>query len=171
MQGVASHSARGTSTRWRIWVSLAVLATGGLIVLAMAYLEHSQARTLARSVAQVREFREARLDLNASVLRLGWATANHDARQVLAERAAIPALLLGLEASLNRFEEDPEAQELAGTARSLLVAFRFRLPRNETEGLARPADLLDTYMAFEAALSRLDGHSAAAVQALVARRQ
>jgi len=158
-----------TDGRWRMLAQTAAVVAGGVIVLCMAFLQRSQAEVLAGSLAKVRDFRVARLELSASLLRQGWAPASPATAGVSEESPAIFLALSHLENSLLQFEVDAEGNARAVETR--IEALRRVVPPAPLGvTAARPAEaaaLQQGYAALDEAMTRLDSYNARQLRALI----
>ncbi len=153
--------------RWRMLVPLLTLLAGGLIVLAMGYLQRTQSATYDASVVKVRDFRVARLDFSLSMLRLGWLDAPQDNGRVVDEIAILRKSLDRVTASLKAFGGDPDGMAVAVSTYG--NEFLQQLPQAEMNIANLNAEQLEqSYLVLEAAMNRFDSYQAKEVRSLMA---
>ncbi|MFZ4288949.1 response regulator [Variovorax sp. HJSM1_2] len=160
----SSASRRG---RWRMLVPILTLLAGGLIVLAMGYLQRSQSAAYDASVVKVRDFRVARLDFSLSMLRLGWLDAPQDNGRVVDEIAILRKSLARVSSSLESFGGDPDG--MAAAVSTYSNEFLAQLPGQSVNIANLNTEQLEqAYLVLEAAMNRFDSYKAKEVRDLMA---
>ncbi len=152
--------------RWRLWIQIATVMAGSLIVVAMAFLHRSQADVFASSLYKMRDFRASRLELSTSLLRMAWTAAPFDTNVNREERVALLNALSRLDRSLLRFDADPDG--MAGAVGTRIEELRRLLPSGTTaHHHADTLGLMRGYAALDEAMTRLDSDSSDQLRVLI----
>nr|WP_315243578.1 response regulator [uncultured Albidiferax sp.] len=153
--------------RWRLLVPILTLVAGGLIILAMAYLAHSQTEAFERNLVKVRDLRVARLELSTSMLHLNWNEAPTEATQTPVDRTLITRSLVRVDEQLKLLGTDPD-----GTATNVqrrLDDFRQLVQHGSTwSEPVRTADLKRSFLELDDGMGRLDSYNAGRLRVLMA---
>ncbi|MBC7682861.1 MAG: response regulator [Ferruginibacter sp.] len=151
--------------RWRMLIPIFMLVAGGLLVVAIAYMERSQGLIFEQNLAKMRDLRMVHMALSSRVLATDWSEESEGAVAAEGRRTEIAQDLAHLGSLLKTLEPDPDG--LVGLVDNLLSDFSYTVVRGEPRARqAQNAEFKRAFLALDSGMGRLESYNVGRLRTL-----